>query len=116
MLIPNDSLRIVPHRYSFEIFEESFPQHQNSAIAQTEVLFLAVCNCALTGPSYEILIHDVTIEPPSSGRIFDRTMPRRNRSLLVWLLFLRNELERPCDAQRVFVVNGHTPFEMTSGE
>src|SRR5262245_63096409 len=86
-------LRIAPFSKPIEFVKESLPQHQNAAIALTEVLFTAISDLSLPDPRDEILIHDMPRKPSSRNGVFDRSVPGRNRTLLVGLESFRHSFE-----------------------
>src|SRR5258708_40325681 len=56
--VADHGLGVLASSDSFEIVEESLAQHENAAVARTQVLLRAIGDGSLSHPRDEILIHD----------------------------------------------------------
>src|SRR6185312_14432578 len=77
---------------------------------------LAIGDGTLTDPADKILVHDMAGDPASGLFIDDGRIPVRDAVLQVRLALLRHAGEEPADAERIGVVDRHTPFEVIAGE
>src|SRR6476646_3771576 len=102
---------VVAARYGIELLEQALAHHGDAEVAGAEILLGAVGDSALPDPGDDILVDDVA-RNPAAVDVLDRAHPGRNLVLQVGLAPFRHADEKPTDAERVLIVDRHSPFEM----